>query len=213
VPTDKNRVLFTNYDMVQAEVTWIRNGGKYDSSLVPVIELYNNYFGGGMGSIVFQTIRESKALAYSTYSVYSQPDKKEREYISVAYVGSQADKMKEAVAAMNELLNDLPRAEEALQASRESIRQDIASQRITKEGIIFSYLSAKQLGLTTDFRKRVYERVSTLTFDDVKKFHETYIAGKPYIYCVVGSKDRIDADELTKTGELTELSLEQIFGY
>ncbi|MBO9574063.1 MAG: insulinase family protein, partial [Chitinophagaceae bacterium] len=98
---DKNSVLFTNYDMVQSEITWIHNGSAYDSSKVPVIELYNSYFGGGMGSLVFQVIRESKALAYSTYSVYSAPDKKENNYISVAYVGSQADKMNEAIGAMN----------------------------------------------------------------------------------------------------------------
>ncbi len=50
---EKNKVLFTNYDMVQSEITWVRNGINYDSSLVPVIELYNAYFGGGMGSLVF----------------------------------------------------------------------------------------------------------------------------------------------------------------
>jgi predicted Zn-dependent peptidase len=40
------------------------------------VNLFNNYFGGGMGSVVFQTIRESKALAYSTYSYFSLPGKK-----------------------------------------------------------------------------------------------------------------------------------------
>ncbi len=36
----------------------------------------NGYFGDGMFSIVFQTIRESKALAYSTFASYAKPDKK-----------------------------------------------------------------------------------------------------------------------------------------
>ena len=30
---------------------------------MPLIKLHNEYFGGSMGSIVFQTLRESKALA------------------------------------------------------------------------------------------------------------------------------------------------------
>jgi predicted Zn-dependent peptidase len=210
---DENKVFFTNYDMVQSEIYWIRNAGKYDTTLVPVIELYNSYFGGGMGSIVFQTIRESKALAYSTFSVYSSPDKADRPYIAVAYVGSQADKMNEAIAAMNELLNELPKTEEALMASKESIRQDIASQRITKEAIIFNYLSGKRLGLNSDFRKKVYETVPKLTFGDINKFHKENIANKAYAYCITASKDKIKTDDLNKIGKLQELTLEEIFGY
>src|SRR3954469_24623136 len=131
--------------MVQSEITWVSNSVTYDPSKLPVIELFNSYFGGSMGSVVFQTIRESKALAYSTYAFYAAPDKKEGRYTTIAYVGSQADKMNDAVLAMNELLNDLPKTEQALEAARESIRHDIASQRITKDDIIFSYLAAKRL--------------------------------------------------------------------
>jgi predicted Zn-dependent peptidase len=52
--------------MVQAEIFWVRNADQYNAAETPTVNLFNNYFGGGMGSIVFQTIRESKALAYST---------------------------------------------------------------------------------------------------------------------------------------------------
>src|SRR5690606_10580356 len=69
LPTNKNQVLFANFDMKQAEVFWYRSSGVYNSALTPTVSLFNNYFGGGMGSIVFQTIRESKALAYSTYAI------------------------------------------------------------------------------------------------------------------------------------------------
>ena len=131
----KNSVLFTPYDMVQAEITWINNSGKYDPSKIPTIELFNSYFGEDMGSVVFQTIRESKALAYSTYAFYAAPDKKEGRFTSVAYVGSQADKMNDAVAAMNQLLDTLPHADEILANGKESIRQNIASERITHDAI------------------------------------------------------------------------------
>ncbi len=209
----KIQVLFTPYDMVQSEITWVSNAGKYDPAKLSVIELFNNYFGASMGSIVFQTIRESKALAYSTYAYYAPPDKKEGRYTTVAYVGSQADKMNEAVAAMNELLTDLPKTEQALESARESIRHDIASQRITQDEIIFSYLSAKRLGLENDYRKDIYEKVGSLTFDNVKQFFTNTIAGKPYTYCVIASPDKINMDDLKKMGELKKLTLEEIFGY
>lgn len=209
----KNEILFTHYDMVQSEITWVGNSATYDASQLPVIELFNNYFGGNMGSIVFQTIRESKALAYSTYAFYAAPDKKDGRYTTVAYVGSQADKMNEAVEAMNELLMELPQSDHALQTAKESIRHDIASQRITQDAIIFSYLSAKRLGLNTDYRKEVYEKVGSLTFDDIKKFHQQNISRKPYTYCVIASRDKINLDDLKKIGDVKELTLEEIFGY
>jgi hypothetical protein len=48
-----------------------------------------------MGSIVFQTIRESKALAYSTFVIMGSTKEKWSNYY-IGYVGSQADKFKDA---------------------------------------------------------------------------------------------------------------------
>lgn len=211
--SQENSVLFAPYDMVQSEIMWISNSMVYDPSKLSVIELFNGYFGGDMGSIVFRTIRESKALAYSTYAFYLAPDKKEGRYTTIAYVGSQADKMAEAVSAMNELMKDLPKTDKVLDAAKESIRKNLASERITQDDIIFSYLSAKRLGLNTDYRKDIYEKVESLTFDDIKNFHSQYISGKNYTYCVVASRDKIKMDDLKKIGNVKELSLEEIFGY
>src|SRR5690606_38536236 len=119
-----------DYDMVQSEVRWLRNSGTYDPTQAAKITLFNSYFGGGMGSIVFQTIRESKALAYSTFAVFSSPDKKGKEYTMVAYVGSQADKMNDAVAGMNELLNNLPEASKSFDVSKGNALNAIETNRI-----------------------------------------------------------------------------------
>jgi predicted Zn-dependent peptidase len=166
-----------------------------------------------MGSVVFQTIRESKALAYATYAFYAAPDKKEGRFTTIAYVGSQADKMNEAVAAMNELLTDLPKTDQALQAAKESIRHEISSQRITQDQIIFSYLAAKRMGLNSDYRKSIYETINSLGFDSIKDFYTSTISGKPYTYCIIASPDKIKMDDLKKIGEVKTLSLDEIFGY
>ncbi len=102
-----NQVLFTDYDMVQSEIFWVRNLEAYDAKKEAQIDLFNTYFGSGIGSIVFQVIRESKALAYSTQASMLKPVKKEDNFSFIAYVGSQADKLNEAVNSMNELLNDI----------------------------------------------------------------------------------------------------------
>ena len=209
----KNEVLFADYNMVQSEIRWVRNTASYSADKEPVIDIFNNYFGGGMGALVFQTIRESKALAYSTFAFYAVPDKKEDPFYTLAYVGCQADKFNESIVAMNELLNDLPNVAENVKFAREGIKKDIETERITQDGIIFNYLTAQRKGLTDDIRKKTYTAVDKIGYNELKQFHGEYIAGKPYTYCVVASDKKVTEDTMKKYGELKRLSLEEIFGY
>ncbi|WP_207427921.1 pitrilysin family protein [Pedobacter sp. SYSU D00535] len=213
VVQSKNQVLFANYDMVQAEIQWIRNGSGFSVQEVPAIELFNNYFGNGMSTIVFQTIRESKALAYSTYAVYNGPAKKDDRYTMLAYVGTQADKLNEAIASMNELLTELPESEKVIEVAKANMRKSLETERIINEDIIFNYLNAQRKGLDSDIRKNTFESIDKLQFTDIKKFHETELRNKPYTYCVVASEAKVNEADLNKYGELTKLSLETIFGY
>lgn len=213
IPTDKNKVLFAHYDMVQAEVFWVRNGEAYNSSITPTVSLFNNYFGGGMGSVVFQTIRESKALAYSTYSYFSLPSKKEDKDMIMAYVGTQADKFNESTTAMNELLTTLPQSQQLFETAKNGLKKSIAAERITQDGIIFTYLKAQKLGNDSDIRKNIYEQSPKLTFADINNFHNKEIKGKNFTYCLVASQDKVKEADMQKLGEVKKLNLTEIFGY
>jgi predicted Zn-dependent peptidase len=213
ISQDKNRVLFANFDMVQAEIEWIRNANAYNSTETSNIELFNNYFGNNMSSIVFQTLRESKALAYSTYAFYITPNKKDDRYSVQAYIGAQADKFNEAIKGMNDLITDLPESEKVLESAKENIHKSIETERITQDGILFDYLSARRRGLDYDIRKTTFENVDKLGMADVKAFHDQEFKDKPFTYCVVASEKRVSDDDLKKYGELTKLSLKEIFGY
>ncbi len=213
IPTDRNRVLFAHYDMVQAEVFWVRNADQYNPSITPTVSLFNSYFGGGMGSIVFQTIRESKALAYSTYSYFALPGKKTDKDMIMAYVGTQADKFNESTSAMNELLTTLPKSEQLFETAKSGLKKSIASERITQDGIIFSYLKSQKLGNNFDMRKNVYEQAPKLSFADINTFHDKEMKGKNYTYCLVASQDKVNEADMKKLGEVKKLSLNEIFGY
>ena len=213
VPQSKTQVLFTDYDMVQAETRWIRNTEKYDPSKTTIVNVFNKYFGGGMGSIVFQTIRESKALAYSTFGVYAAPAKKEDQYYMMGYVGSQADKFNDAVAAMNSLLTAMPELSVNLELAKGQVKKDIQTERITQDDIIMKYLAAQQLGVKDDLRKQVYASVDKISMADLKNFHNTYFSGKPYTYAIVASEKKINMNDLKKIGEVKKVSLEELFGY
>lgn len=208
-----NQVLFADYDMVQSEIRWVRNIPGYDPAKQPTIDMFNNYFGGNMGALVFQTIRESKALAYSTNSYVAAPEKKEDPYYIGAYVGCQADKFNESIVAMNELLNDLPSVENNMLAAKSALKKDIETERITQDDIIYNYINAERKGLNEDIRKSIYENADRLGYADLRKFHSDNMASKPYTYCIVASEKKVSQANMEKCGPVKKLSLEEIFGY
>lgn len=214
VDATANQVLFANYDMVQAEIYWIRNDAPFDPAKEASVEVFNNYFGtGGFSSIVLQDLRESKALAYSTFAQYVTPGKKEDRDFFAAYIGAQADKLNDAVKGMNDLLTALPESKESVELAKDNVRKSIETERITEDNIIMSYLSAKRLGLDYDLRKTTFENIPKMTFADLKAFHDAHLKNKAYTYCIVASEKRVSEDDLKKYGALIKPDLKQIFGF
>jgi len=206
-------VMVINYDMKQAEIMLLSNGEGYQPANVPIVNLYNNYFGGGMSSILFQDLRESKALAYSTYARYVEPNKRTRNYYNQAYIGSQADKLAEALAGLTALLDNMPKADGTFKGAKEMIIQEIRTQRINRADILFNFLQAEQLGNKTDIRKVVFENVQKYTYKDVLAFQNKTIKNKPRTVLVLGNKDLLDTSVLQKYGTVKSLTLEEVFGF
>ncbi len=212
--TIDNTVYVVNYpDMVQAEILMLTKKENYVKEKIPYIALYNEYFGGGMAGIVFQELRESKALAYSTFSSFTIPNKKEKAHYNIAYIGTQSDKLPEALTGLFQLLNDMPESEITYNSAKDNLIQKFNTERITKAGILNSYLSAQKLGLDHDIRKDIYEKAQTLSLDDIKKFQAENIKDSKYTILVLGDKNKLDIATLSKYGTVKYLTLEEIFGY
>ncbi len=210
---DQQKVYWADYDMVQAEIIFLAKGEKYDPAMAPEARMFNQYFGGGMNSIVFQEIREAQGLAYAVFSGFREPSRKDDSNYIMAYVGTQADKQEDAMGAMMDLLNDLPESEESFKIAKEAILNKIESERITRTGVLWNYVNAQDKGLDHDIRETIYRDVQNLEFENIKAFHEKYIKDNKYVTVLVGSNEQLDFEALKEYGEVTELSLEELFGY
>ncbi|HET6510784.1 MAG TPA: insulinase family protein [Candidatus Kapabacteria bacterium] len=211
--TKENTVYFVDYPMQQAEVILMSKSFNYDPTRVPVMQLYNEYFGGGMSSIVFQTIRESKALAYAVWSNFITPQKVNEPNYVFAYVGTQADKLPETMSGMFELLNDLPKSDPNFSQAKQAILSKIETERTLRENILFAYESAKKLGLNKDIRQDIYAKIPTMSFDDIQAFQKEFIKDKKYTILVLGDKSKVDQSVLAKYGTVKHLTLRDVFGY
>lgn len=212
-PLTENQVYFADYDMVQSEMLMLSKGPKFDVNLLPEASMFNQYFGSGLSSIVFQEIRESKALAYSAYSFFSTPRRKNESHYVRAYIGAQVDKLPDATHAMLDLMNNLPKAEIQFESARDAAMKQIETNRTSREGIFWSYENAKRLGLDYDRNKDIYEALKQMSYNELSLFFNNQIKGNNYTYCVIGNKDLVDHEVLKELGEYRELTLEELFGY
>ncbi|TXK79406.1 pitrilysin family protein [Mesonia sp. K4-1] len=207
------KVYFVDYDMVQSEMVFLAKGDKFDAENMAATELFNTYFGSGLSSIVFQEIRESKSLAYSAYSSYQMANEKEKPNYVMAYIGTQANKMPQAVDAMMELMTNMPEAEEQFQSAKEAALKQIAANRITKTSIFWNYESLKKRGLEEDYRKEMYNTIKGMSLEDLKTFFNDNIKGQEYNVLVIGNKKDVDMQSLSKLGKVEELDVDYLFNY
>lgn len=208
-----NQVFYAPYDMQQVELFFISKDETFNPDLVAAGTLFNEYFGAGLSSIVFQEIREKKALAYSAYSYFSTPAEKEKSHYVNAYIGTQSDKLADATGAMFELMNEMPEATMQFEAAKEAVIKKLESDWTTGSSIYWSYEKAQKLGLDYDLNQKVYEQIQGMTLEDLKTFFNAHIKGKQYSICVIGNKAKMDMKVLSGLGEVKQLSLEEIFGY
>jgi zinc protease len=210
--TGKN-VYIADFDMVQAEMYFLAKGQEFDPKKMALASVFNTYFGNGMSSIVFQEIRESKSLAYSASARYQSASEKGKDDLIYAYIGTQANKLPQAVDAMLELMNNMPAAERQFNEAKDAVLKRIASQRITKSNIFWTYEGLKKRGFDYDNREEMYNEIQNITMADVQAFFDENVKGQDYSVTVIGNKDDLDMEALKKLGEVHELDIDYLFNY
>lgn len=212
-PETKGQVYFIGYDMVQMEMSKVGRGHNVNINNFGKINVFNEYFGRGLSSIVFQEIRESKSLAYSAYVSYAaNAESGHHDYVTT-YIGTQPDKLQIAVDTMTDLMNDLPDVAIQFDNAKNTALKQIASTRITRTNIFFNTLRLKKLGLAHDFRKNIYEQIQNLTFNDLKSFYHTEIKPLHFNTAIIGKKENLDMNAVNEMGTFKEVSLKDIFGH
>lgn len=211
--SDKNEIFLFDFDLQQAEILMMHKSQQFKKEDLPVITLLNEYFGGGMSSIVFQEIREKKALAYSVYAGYTNVlDSADPHYV-LAYIGTQADKYEEAIAAMLDIQQNLPYDSLKFEQAKTAIKQKYASNRIVEHAMLSAFRSDKNLGYSYDKRKDIYEKMDELNFADVKAFFDKNIKGQTYRIAILGNEKLFDLSKLKKFGTVKSVTAEELFPY
>lgn len=209
---ESTEIYFLEREMAQAHVRLEFGDVPYNPELSPAAQLYNMYFSGSMSGVVFQELREVRALAYVVGARYQPGERKGDLNVMTGVIQTQADKTVEAVEVFKDLLDNLPLSEERYKLARESLLNDYRTGRSGFRSIPGLLLDWERRGLEPDPRRNWYDAV--LSADDpdlVSMFHKEHIAGKNKMISVVGEADRLDLDGLKKIAPLKEIATGDIF--
>ncbi len=213
-PTPENEILIAPYDAKNIYMRMIHNEQReWNPEEAPVKALFNEYYGGGMNTIVFQEMREARGLAYNAFAAYMEPNYKDQKEYFFTHIITQNDKMMDAVNHFLEILNEMPESEQAFGIAKEALTKRLASQRTTKFGLINAWLSAQMKGIDYDINERIYNALPNITLQDIVQFEQEQMANKPYRYVILGDEKELDMKALQQLGPVKRVSTEEIFGY
>ena len=173
--------------------------------------LYNEYFDGGMGAILFQEVREARALAYSTSGRYNLAGRLGDQDQMSGYIGTQADKTIEALKLFIDLLKSPPESEQRFERAKSALDNSYRTNYINFRSVASTVQSWGELGFDKDPRPQFFNQLPQAKFEDVKSFIKNKIASKNLTFMIVGDQTKINMIDLKKIGDVEMVDIETIF--
>ena len=207
----ENKIFFTHHDMVQAELFRLAPQRPFEEGQLASITLFNEFFGAGLNSLFFQEIREARGLAYTAYSSITVPELPDSRHIIQSYLGTQSDKLPEALGEMDRLFQSVPAEGRLFDEAKTALVKSQSSDRITDSDIFWSWWESLELGLDPDYRSRVFRDLEEYSYPSMEEyFRDSVIPVKSNIL-ILGDRDELDLKALEKRGEVRELSVDELF--
>jgi len=213
-PTPQNEIFLAPYEAKNIYMRMYHNEQlQWNPDQAAVIALFNEYYGGGMNTIVFQELREARGLAYNAYAAYMEPDYQDYPEYYFTHIITQNDKMMDCVRQFHVILDSIPQSENAFNIAKDALTKRLASQRTTKFGLINAWITAKDCGIDYDLNERIYNALPNVTIQDIVDFEQSHMARKPYRYIILGNERDLDMKALQQYGPVKRLTTQEIFGY
>ncbi len=212
--TPQSSVVMAQYDAKQIYYYQFSNRGeKFDATETAAINLYNEYFGGGMNTIVFQEMREARGLAYSAQAYLNSPSNLTGNYNYMAFIATQNDKMQVAIEAFDEIINEMPQSPAAFKVAKDALISRMRTARTNGVSVLTSYCACRRLGLTEPLSRQVFEKVQNMELEDVVAAQQRWVKDRNYTYAILGDIKDLDTKYLSTLGPVKIVTLEEIFGY
>ena len=208
---DETELKVVDQQTAQAQVRIEFADGVFNPEDTVLSSIYTNYFGSGMSSVVFQELREARALAYSAQARYSQGSRENAENLMLGVIGTQTDKTVDALTAFLDLIDNMPRSSERFEESVNSLLNRYRTAKLNFREVIGAVRSWERLGFETDPRRERFQQLQNASLDELLAFQQEHVQNRPKLISIVGDLSIIDANELEQFGTVEEVQVEQLF--
>ena len=210
---DKTELYFLpDASMQQAKIYFFIEGAPFAIKETVLTDAFNEYFGGGFSGIVMNEIREKRSMAYTAYGAVITPPVPKRKTSFIGYVGTQSDKVLDALAVYCTLLADMPQNGENIENIRTILRQELFSNHPTFRNKSQRMLAWNRLGYQIDPAMLQIRQIDKLQFEDIVGYYEKYIKGQPMKILIMGDPKLIDQKVLkARFGKVNKLNTNKIF--
>lgn len=208
---DETEIFVVDQQTAQAQVRIEYPDGVYDEDDSVLSSIYTNYFGSGMSSVVFQELREARALAYTAGARYAQGSRENDQNIMLGTIGTQTDKTVDALNAFIDLIDNMPESQQRFDTSVESLVNRYRTSKITFREVIGAVRSWERLGLEGDPRRDRYQELQMASMDDLLQFQQEHVKDRPKLISIVGDLSIIEQEELEQFGTVQEIQIDDLF--
>ncbi len=200
---DKKAIQSKNYFFIP--------GDQVNENEKAYLNSFHDYLDGGMQSVIFQEVRELRSLAYSSGAAVYNPFYPDEKTSLIAYVGTQADKTKEAVDIMHQIICNPPDKSDRIELVRKSLIQSINSNKAGFRTISQKVASLCKRNYLTDPEKNWVETYKTMNFNDIVSFYNKQFYNKPVVTTIIGDESLIGKDWMKTYGKIIEVRKKDIF--
>lgn len=214
VTYEKPTVLFLpNSNVQQADLYFYINGRPYDIAMDVQSDAFNQYLSGGFTGIVLNEIRVKRSMAYTAYGVNATPALPGKDCYFYGYVGTQSDKVVDAIKVYMDILTNMPQDSTQFLALKSALKQAAQTAKPSMRSKAATYEYWKRLGYKDDPARVNAAAIDALTFNDIERFYEENVKGKPVTIILMGDPKKINLKEIEKKMgcKVTKLSAAKLF--
>ncbi len=205
LPTETTVFFVPRRDAVQTQLWFAVEGDALPAQEHAAADAFSEYFGGSMAGLVFQEIREFRALAYSASARYPRDEEPAQRGHLLGYIGCQADKTFEAVDVMLGLIRQMPSRPDRLDLVRLALMRSQETASPAFRELQHTVRSWERLGYEDDPRRALLPAYEKLGFADIERFWRAHVAGRPIAIIVVGDPRKVTRAQLAKYGKVVRV--------
>ena len=130
----------------------------------------------------------------------------------MGYIGTQSDKVVDAIDVFMSLLDSMPEYPERIESVKAALLQYAQISKPNFRSKSETYEGWRELGYEIDPAQYNLEAINNLTFEQIKQFYEENIKGQPVSIIVMGDPKLINLKALqAKYGKIIKVSKTKLF--